>query len=272
MKRHGLLKLRNAIDIQVYETELEIAELSKDAYTFNEFQLKNKVMCSLFSHKVDEKKACNIYRKRVYHKYLKLTTFRMMKKLFRFLREENKIIEEHQMKVVRRFRLIKLGQKVLKAMVVNAEDSKICREKDVYKNMIRGKVQDWLKEFHVDTREEAKSTQSTDEKDKIAPPKFKLRNEFDTSSFLKKEGYSAAQQLLNENFSCMSKDMFDERFEMTKDELFSNPETTINNTSMLIAKQFDTYQNMQGKGVNETISNQTLNTLDFDNQMNKLLD
>ena len=196
-----------------------------------------------------------------------------MKKLFRFLKEENRIIEEHQMKVVLRFRLIKLGQKVVRALVANSEDSKISREKDVYKNMIRGKVQGWLKEYHVESGEEVKSTQSTAEKDKVVPPKFKVRNELDTSEFLKKEGYSAAQQLLNENFSCMSKDMFDERFEMTKDELFSNPETTINNTSLMIAKQFDTYLNMHGANkVNETISNQTLNTLDFDNQMNKLLD
>ena len=57
MKRYGLIKLRNAIDISAYETELEIAELSKDAYAFNEFQLKNKVVCSLFSHMVNEKKA-----------------------------------------------------------------------------------------------------------------------------------------------------------------------------------------------------------------------
>lgn len=64
-----------------------------------------------------------------------------------FLKEENKIILEHQMKVVKRFRLIKTGRKILRALQAHADEEKVNRDKDAYKNKIFNKVQMWLKEY-----------------------------------------------------------------------------------------------------------------------------
>ena len=63
------------------------------------------------------------------------------------MKAENEIILEHQMKVVRKFRLIKMGRKILGALRDCAEEEKVSRDKDVYKNKIFDKVQMWLKEY-----------------------------------------------------------------------------------------------------------------------------
>jgi len=51
------------------------------------------------------------------------------------------------MKVVRKFRLIKTGRKILRALQAHTEEEKVNRDKDVYKNKIFDKVQMWLKEY-----------------------------------------------------------------------------------------------------------------------------
>ena len=40
IKRHGLNKLSSAVNISLYETELKLQDKSKQAYVFNEFNLK----------------------------------------------------------------------------------------------------------------------------------------------------------------------------------------------------------------------------------------
>lgn len=126
-----------------------------------------------------------------------------------FLKEENQIILEHQMKVVRKFRLIKMGRKIVAALRDHAEDEKVNRDKDVYKNKIFDKVQMWLKEY--------------DEKD-ITIKSIESKKQDENVNVKNTSDQRIQDKFLSraDEYSFMSKDMFDEKFEMTKDELFSN--------------------------------------------------
>jgi hypothetical protein len=133
----------------------------------------------------------------------------VFKKLTMFLKEENQIILEHQMKVVRKFRLIKMGRKIVAALRDHAEDEKVNRDKDVYKNKIFDKVQMWLKEY--------------DEKD-ITIKSIESKKQDENVNVKNTSDQRIQDKFLSraDEYSFMSKDMFDEKFEMTKDELFSN--------------------------------------------------
>ena len=141
-----------------------------------------------------------------------MRAFAIFKKLTKFLKEENKIILEHQMRIVRKFRLIKLGRKILHAIRDHAADEKVNRDKDVYKEKIFNKVQMWLKEY--DQKEEDKDEVKNSEN-------INFINKGDTKVHEKFQMLQTITQKADE-YSFMSKDMFDEKFEMTKDELFSN--------------------------------------------------
>ena len=132
------------------------------------------------------------------------------------MKAEKEIILEHQMKVVRKFRLIKMGRKILGALRDCAEEEKVSRDKDVYKNKIFDKVQMWLKEYDdkditIKSVESKKQDENVNVKNTSVDPKIQEKV-FSLQSF----------QPRADEYSFMSKDMFDEKFEMTKDELFSN--------------------------------------------------
>lgn len=63
------------------------------------------------------------------------------------------------MRIVNKFRMIKLGRKVFEALNDYAQDEKIDREKNMYKDKMWSKVNQWLTDF-----DQPKSTESTDEK------------------------------------------------------------------------------------------------------------
>lgn len=63
------------------------------------------------------------------------------------------------MKIVRKFRLIKLGNKVLDSLFEFKNENRVEREKDVYKNAIKAKVAGWLTDY-----KESNTNNSTDEK------------------------------------------------------------------------------------------------------------
>ena len=108
-----------------------------------------------FSENVKEQKELNkLHRRQIQDKWIKVRTFGIFKKLTKFLKEENKIILDHQMRIVKKFRLIKLGRKILHAIRDHATEEKVNRDKDVYKEKIFNKVQMWLKEY--DQKEEDK--------------------------------------------------------------------------------------------------------------------
>ena len=195
----------------------------------------------------------------IYEKWIKLRFFGIFKKLTMFLREENKIIFEHQMKIVQKFRLIKLGRKILFAIRDHATEEKVNRDKDVYKEKIFNKVQMWLKEY--------------DQKDE---ENINTINKGDTKVHEKFQMMQTITQRADE-YSFMSKDMFDEKFEMTKDELFSNHDynamvlnSRINDSKVRLKPQLNLNNSTE---LNNTaaLSNKS-NTLEFfDKELNKIL-
>lgn len=81
-----------------------------------------------------------LYQQKVRDKHLLRRTLLLWIKLQDFLRKENEILDAHRMNIVTRFRQIKLGRRVLMALQDEAQESKIQREKDVYKMQMRNKV------------------------------------------------------------------------------------------------------------------------------------
>lgn len=130
IKRFGFHKLRTAVEMQGYEVELELASRSKTAYAFNEFNQKLKGMQSLKFNLIQKRKTYLVYQRKVYEKHLLRNTFRTFVKLQAFLKHENKIILEQQMKIVNKFRFIKLTNKVFDQLFENKESEKISRVKN----------------------------------------------------------------------------------------------------------------------------------------------
>ena len=134
----------------------------------------------------EERLDVEFYQKKVYKKYLKIRVLKTWIKLQNFIKAENSIIAEQQSKIVAKFRKIKLCRKALEALSDHAQNEKICAEKNLYKHKMWSKVNQWLTDLDQKEVEE----QSTDEK-------------------MPQGG----------GVSFMSKDMFDEGFEFTKDDM-----------------------------------------------------
>ena len=80
-------------------------------------------------------------------KYLKIKGFKSWLSILDQYKQENKMLKEHQDRVVNKFRLIKIGRGVLSALSANAMNQKIDREKNQLRTKLWGKVNTWLKEL-----------------------------------------------------------------------------------------------------------------------------
>lgn len=76
----------------------------------------------------------------MYEHNLMKRTFRGLFKLKRFLADENRIILEQQHKIIQKFRMIKVGKQVFKVLRDYAQGTRVQRDKDMFKDQIRGKV------------------------------------------------------------------------------------------------------------------------------------
>lgn len=139
-KKTLIHKLRTAVSIQRYEDAQDIKKMSDTAYAFNEFNTKVAILQHLRQNCKENQRDALFYRKKVYDKYLQRRTFQVWLKLQGFLKKENQILDSHRMNIVAKFRQIKLGRKALMALQDSAQDAKIEKEKDLYKNQMRSKV------------------------------------------------------------------------------------------------------------------------------------
>ena len=192
---------------------------------------------------------------------MKQKFFQILKRVCQYLKQENQIIYEQQMKIVRKFRTIKKCPLIFQTLKEHSINSKINRDKDVYKNKIWGKVQMWLKEYD-------EKDQSENEEDKIKDENINNKNLADANK-------SNLLQIQNvDTYSFLSKDMFDEKFENTKDELFS---TNDYNTMILNNKSVNNGHRMAKNGnmsrMEELCSNASVNnTLDvFDKELKHIM-
>lgn len=80
-------------------------------------------------------------------KYLYYTAFIRWYQALPALKSERLELHQSHDALVHRFRLRLIGRKVLKALKVHSEQERTLREKEDFKNMMRGKVSTWLKEI-----------------------------------------------------------------------------------------------------------------------------
>lgn len=250
-----------------------MGKLQKTADSFNEFNVKVNVMHELTQHMKKEKEFADLHRRQIHDKWTKVRFFGIFKKLAMFLKEENKIILEHQMKVVRKFRLIKMGRKILGTLQDHAEAEKVNRDKDVYKNKIFDKVQMWLKEY--DEKDiTIKSIESKKQDENV-----NVKNTTDPKYHDKLCSLQTIHGKADE-YSFMSKDMFDEKFEMTKDELFSNQDynamvlnSRLNDSKIKLKRELQGSEKLTRlEELNNTGTMSKNDTLDFfDKELNKIL-
>ena len=178
------------------------------------------------------------------------------------------------MKVVRKFRLIKTGRKILRALEAHTEEEKVNRDKDVYKNKIFDKVQMWLKEY--DEKDiTIKSVESKKQDENV-----NVENTTDQKIQEKLFSLQTIHPRVDE-YSFMSKDMFDEKFEMTKDELFSNQDynamvlNSRNDGKLKLKKELQgseklsRLEELNNTGMTLPSKNDTLEF--FDKELNKIL-
>jgi hypothetical protein len=83
----------------------------------------------------------------VYERHLLKNTFKLLFRLKEYLQQENCIVEQHQMRVVAKFRFVRLTGRVLKVLSEHKDISRTERHKNEYKDQIRGKVSQWLSDF-----------------------------------------------------------------------------------------------------------------------------
>ena len=116
-----------------------------------------------------------------------------------FVREENKIVEQQQMKIVNKFRKIKLMNKVLDTLTEHAQWQKTDREKNQYKNQMWSKVNQWLGDITP------KSTESTEEKVKQEAVSLFSKDMFD-GAFLETEEQMSKFDTLQRDFQTVEFD------------------------------------------------------------------
>ena len=162
------------------------------------------------------------------------------------------------MKIVVKFRKIKLGNKVMDCLYEHSKEEKVSREKNNYRDQIWGKVNGWLTEID---KGGVKSTESTDEKD-LEPLAFDTVEQLKGQIHAKMHNMEATQEL----YSIYSKDMFDAGFEMTKDDVLSRDFMSRRNYDTTDQNKKLNYGTEQESRKLDTLSNYgTLNTVDFDN-------
>ena len=133
-KKRFLKQLRTATQIQAFEDEQDVNQMSKTAYAFYEFSMYTKTLRTLKTNIKENKMDAQFYRKKVYHKYLLRRVFRIWIKLQGYIKQENQILGTHQDRVVARFRSVQLTRKVFNSLNDHCQETKISREKDLYKN------------------------------------------------------------------------------------------------------------------------------------------
>lgn len=157
----------------MYENEKREQKQMDRAAAFWEYNAIMKVVQGLRQGVVDAREDSQYYQRLVYQKYLKQRSFGLWHKVLQYLKEENKIIDSQQLRIVSKFRTIKLGRKALEALSDHAQESKIEREKNSFKSQMRSKVGRWLQDLEKkdNAREEEnpgtagnKSTEGTEEK------------------------------------------------------------------------------------------------------------
>ena len=116
-----LKKLRHACEISQYEKQKEMERLEELADSFLEFNLQTKAVQSLRQNRIESVCDKDLFKRKVYEKHLLKRTLNTWIKLQKYIRDENRILEEQRQKIVSRFRTIKIARKVLEALGDHAQ-------------------------------------------------------------------------------------------------------------------------------------------------------